>query len=300
MNRIHKKIRFPFVHKLYLCLGILILFGWYKNAFVPFQNHYYDFSHLILVFLYPLSAFLVGALFDYLFKNKMPFNNKLYGLLFSMIIPISTNIFLFLLVLTFLFFLNTLWISRKDLDLHLIAIGKILLVGLLLYFKNYHYTNLLEESHLFVYSYLDGLFGHIEGGLFTSSAFLIILSFVFFTFDYYYKKEIPFYSYGMYLLTLVVFSIYKSDMNFLLTHLFSSDILFLLVFLAPLSSFSPYSRKRTTMYSLLLGLLILPFSLLSNFYEGAYFALIVVNFLLIALNTVQLYRMRHKKLNLDL
>lgn len=288
MSRIHKRIRISLIQKLYLCFLFLILFGWYKNGLVPYLNHYYPVSHLFYILLFPISGFGIGALFDYLFKNKMPYNNKFYGLLFSLIIPIGTNIFLFLFVLTFLLFLNTLWISKKDLDFHFIVFGKLFLIAILLCLGHYNYANLLEESGLFVYSYLDGIFGYIKGGLFTSSAVLILISFLLLVFDTYYKKEIPFYSYGIYFLSLLFFSIYKGDMNFLLAHMFSSDVLFLLVFLAPLSSFSPYSKKRITLYSILVGFLILPFSLLTNFYEGAYLSLILANLLLIGLNFLQI------------
>ena len=277
VNRIHKNVRLSLENKLYICFGLFLLFGWYKNGLLPFLNHYYGFSHLFLLVLYPLSGFGIGALLDFLFKNNMPYNNKFYGVLFSLIIPISTNIFWYLLFITALLFLNTLWISKKDLDLHFIVLGKLLLVFFLVWMGQYSYANLLEQSHLFLYSYLDGLFGYSVGGLFTSSTFLIFLTFLFLVFDPYYKKEIPFYSYGVYFLSLLGFSIYKGDMNFLLSHMFSSDILFLLVFLAPHLPFSPYSRKRVTTYSLLLGIFILPFSLLTNFYEGAYLSLILVN-----------------------
>ncbi len=284
----HKNIRFSLLQKLYLAFFLFIAFGWYKNALVPYLNGYYSFSHLFYILLYPLSGLAIGALFDTLFKNKMPYDNKFYGLLFSLIVPISTNIFLFLLILTLLLFLNTLWISKKDLDLHFIVLGKLLLVAFLWGIGKYYYANLLEESHLFVYSYLDHLFGHIESGLFTSSAILILGSFLLLVFDPYYKKEIPFYGYGVYLLTLVLFSIYKGNMNFLLAHMFSPDVLFLLVILAPLSNFSPYSKKRIAIYSIFVGFLILPFSLLTNFYEGAYFSLILANLLLICLNSLQI------------
>lgn len=294
MNRLHKMTRFSLIQKLYGLLFLFVVYGWYKNGLIPYLNHYYTFSHLLLILLYPISGLGLGALFDYLFKNRCPFANKFYGLLFSIIIPISTNICLFLVTLVLLLFLNTFLISKKDWDLNFIVLGKLLLVLLLYFMKSYNYANLLEESHLFVYSYLDGIFGHNSSGLFTSNVFFSILSLMVLSFDVYYKKEIPFYSYGIYLLTLVCYSFFKSDMNFILSHMFSSTVLFVLVFIAPLSSFSPYSKKRIAFYSFLLGILILPFSLLINFYEGIYIALILVNFLLIFLNHLQISLIKRK------
>ena len=294
MNKLHKKMSLNLIQKLYIVFVLFVIFGWYKNAWVPYREHFYSFSHLLLVFLYPVIGFLMGALFDYLFKNRYSFNNKFYGFLFSLLIPISTNISIFILFLTVLLFFNTFLVSRKDWDLNFIVLGKLALVFLLARIGEYQYANLLEESGLFVYSYLDSIFGHNVSELFTSSVLLTFVAFFFFCFDLYYKKEIPFYSYGFYLLTLVVYAFWKSDMGFILTHLFSSSVCFALVIVAPLSSFSPYSKKRLAFYGILLGCLILPFSLLTNFQEGVYIAIIIVNLILIFLNTLQLHFIRSK------
>lgn len=292
MNKLHKMISVSLTGKLYFLFFLFISYGWYKNAWVPYANGYYAITHLFLVLLYPLCGLGIGALFDFAFKNKNPFNNKFYGLLFSLLIPISTNICIFLIVITILLFMNTFLISRKDWDLHFIVLGKLLLVGILYYLGKYNYANLLEESHLFVYSYMDGIFGNNVSGLFISSTFITILSLILLCFDTYYKKEIPLYSYGIYLVTLVFYGFWKSDMVFILNNMFSSTVLFVLVILAPLSSFSPYSKKRIFFYSVLLGLLILPFSLLTNFFEGVYISTLFVNFILIFLNGVQIHLIR--------
>lgn len=294
MNRIHKMIHFPLIKKFYLLFFFFVAYGWYKNGLLPYLEHYYSISHVFLILFYPICGYGIGVLFDFLFKNKYPFPNRFYGLLFSLIIPISTNICYFLFSLAILLFLNTFWISKKDSDLNFIVLGKLLLVLFLYSINSYFYANLLEESQMFVYSYLDGIFGHNESGLFTSCSFLSLISLGILSFDAYYKKEIPFYSYGVYLLTLVFYAFLKSDMNFILSHMFSSTILFVLVFIASLSSFSPYSKKRVAFYSILLGLTILPFSLLTNFFEGVYISLILVNFLLICLNRLQISLIKRK------
>lgn len=294
MNRLHKKISLSLLQKLYIVLFFFVLYGWYKNGLLPYFNHFYPLSHVFLLLLYPTCGWGIGALFDIVFKNKSSFNNKFYGFLFSLIIPISTNIYLFIITITFLLFLNTFLITKKDWDFNFIVFGKIILILILMAFHNYQYGNLLEESNLFVYSYLDSIFGNQVSGLFTSNVFLTIASFSILCFDLYYKKEIPFYGFSVYVLTLVLYSFYKSDMQFLLHYLFSSDVLFSLVFIAPLSSFSPYSNKRMVVYSIILGLTILPFSLLSNFHEGIYISLLLANSFILFLNVVQMHMIRMK------
>lgn len=294
MNRLHKMIRLSLVQKFYCLFGIFVVYGWYKNAFIPYMHHFYSFSYLILILLYPISGFLVGLLFDVAFQNHCPFPNRFYGLLFSLIVPISTNICFFLFFLVLLLAFNTFFINKKDKELNFIVLGKLILVLLLFLSHHYQYANLLEESHMFVYSYLDSIFGNNVSGLFTSNVFLILISYVLLFFDTYYKKEIPLYSYGVYLLTLVCYAILKSNMNLILSSMFSSSVLFAFAFIAPLSSFSPYSKKRTLFYSVLLGFGVLPFSLITNFYEGVYFALFLANISIIFLNGLQMRWIRSK------
>ena len=177
MNRLHKKISCSLQQKLYIFMILLLFYGWYKNGWIPYFQHFYSLSHLFLIFLYPLCGFGIGILFDVVFKNKNPFNNKFYGFLFSLFVPISTNIFIFILLVTFLLFLNTFLFDKKDWDFNFIVFGKLLLFFILLCMKSYEYTNLLEKSQLFVYTYIDGILGHQVSGLFTSNALLILFSF---------------------------------------------------------------------------------------------------------------------------
>lgn len=287
MSSLHKKINFPLTRKYALLFLFFFLFGWYKNGLLPVMEGFYPKTHLVFLLLYPTLGFFLGFLFDKLFRRDATYNNRFFGVLLSFILPISTPIYVFLVWCFLLLLFNTFFIQKKDWDFNFVVFGYLLLVGYLYFTHQYQYSNALEESHLFVYSYLDGVFGYNVGGLFTSSVFLILLSFLFLSFDYYYKKEIPFYSYGFYLLTLILYSFWKGDLRFILANMLSSTILFALVFLAPLSLFSPYTRKRKVLYSFFLGVFILPFSLYFSFFEGVYFSLILANFIVILLNGVQ-------------
>ena len=101
--------------------------------------------------------------------------------------------------------------------------------------------------------------------------------------NYYYKKEIPIYSYGLYFVSLIGYAIYKSDMTFFLEYFCNSQVVAALVFLAPLSLFSPYSSKRKSLYSFLIGGLILPLSIKFTFHEGVYLAILISNLCLLFL-----------------
>ena len=280
----HKSNRFPIIYKYYSFFIIFIAYGWYKNGLIPVLNGFYPKTHLFLILLYPLTGFLIGFLIDKIFKNNFLFSNRFYGLLFSLFIPISTNIYLFSLILTIFLLLNTFFFSKIDTEFNFFILTKIIFSFLLFKLNQYNYLNLLEQTNLYTYSFLDTLIGHQISAIFTSNVLLILIAFLIFFFDYYYKKEIPLYSYGLYFLSLLILAIIKNDMNFLLQNIFSSTILFALVFLAPFSLYSPKTSKNKLIYSIIIGLSILPFSLIFSFYEGIYLSLIFASFIQVCLN----------------
>ncbi len=283
MSRLHKMIKVSLGRKLEGVFLVLMLFGWYKNGILPYIHGYHSFSQVVLVFLYPILGMGLGKLFDVVFNNKKMFNYFFYGMLFSLFIPLSTPLWFYLLFLTGLFLFHFFVLEKKDLDLNFMILGKLLLVLGLILMENYYYSNALEMSNRFVYSFVDGLVGHQTSGLFISNVLLVFGSFIFLSFDAYYKKEIPIYSYGLYFVSLIGYAIYKSDMTFFLEYFCNSQVVAALVFLAPLSLFSPYSSKRKSLYSFLIGGLILPLSIKFTFHEGVYLAILISNLCLLFL-----------------
>ncbi len=281
VNRLHKIIKFPLIQKYYLIFVFLIGFGYYKNGFVPYLNNYNTFGQMLYVFILPIGCFLLGSLFDVFFKNKDLFNSKFYSLLFIMLIPLQSNFFLVLGILVLLLSIyNFLSLKKIDNKTNIIVLAKLLLVFFLILFKSYDYQNRLEISGLFQYSLLDSLIGYNVGCCYSTSVLILILGVIILLFDEYYKKEIPLYSYGFYLLTLFLYAFFKQDMKIILVNMFSSSILFGIIFVGTLSNFTPCTKKKKFLYSLILGFSILPFSLLVNFNEGVYISIVLANFIL--------------------
>lgn len=285
MSRLHKKINFSLIKKYYLAFFLLIGMGFYKNGILPNIYGYATLGQTFFLFLLPFLGLGIGYLFDSFFHNKNMFNSKFYSLLFTMILPIKINIFFYLLFLFLFLFLYNFWVQKNiDQNLNLIVVAKISLIVFLFFFTQYSYENGLEASGVFQYSFLDRILVHNTSGLFTSSIILLLVSLVLFCLDDYYKKEIPLYSYGFFMLTLFLYIILKHNMAFLLLHMLSSNVLFPLIFIAPLSMYSPYTKQGKWLYSFLLGILILPCSLFTNFYEGTYISILLANSILILLN----------------
>lgn len=284
MTRLHKIPKFSFIKKYYLLFFLFICYGIYKNGVLPFIEGYQNITETLRIFLFPLASFIIGTLFDFLGKNRELFNCKFYALLFSLLIPFQTNFWIYLLFLSIiLFFYLFIVVKKIDCVLNFIAWEKLILVLFLILFHSYNYQNPLENSGLFQYSFLDVLFGHQISGLFTSNVVLLLFSLFLLGIDAYYKKEIPLYSYGFYIISLVIYSIIKQDMGFILTHFFSSSVLFAFIFIATLSIASPYTKRKKFMYSFFIGSTTLIFSLMTNFYEGVYISIVFANLLFVCL-----------------
>lgn len=295
MSRLHKK-RISLTKKCYIIFVLLIVYGIYKNGFVPLLNGYGSFMQLLSYAFFPIISFLIGFFFDYIFKNKEVFNNKFYSLLFVMSIPISTNICLYVLFLIVLLFIYNCFFRKfiKD-KVNFIAVGKILLIVILGLFNMYTYKNALELSGLYQYSFIDTILGYNTSGIYISNTILLVVGAILLLFDEYYKKDVLIYSYCVYLISLVIYSFIKSDIVFFITNMFSSNILFALIFISTLSCYTPYKKNGKVIYGSLLGLIIIPISLLTNFYEGVYISIIFVNIVINCLEFV----FKNEKLQID-
>ncbi len=285
MSRLHKKISFSLKQKYYLMMLLLILYGYYKNGFLPFYKNYSSLSDMIIVFIIPILSYGIGWIFDKLYNNQEYFNSRFFSLLFSMIIPISINILFYIIFLNgLLLFYNYLLVHKKNSCFNFIAGAKTIIIFILSVFKNCNYENFLEKSGYFKYTFINNIMGHNISSLFTSSILLILIALILFESDEYYKKEIPLYSYGIYLITVLIYAFLHKNMTFILLNTLQSNILFALVFVAPFSNYSPYRRKEKFIYSVIIGISILPFSLVSNFHNGIYFSILLANLILLLLN----------------
>lgn len=280
MSRLHKKYSFGLDKKIYLSLFFLFLYGFYKNGILLAIHGYNSWLSIFKIILFPVFSYGIGFIFDKKAKKPNLFPNRLLALVFCCSIPTSTNLILYCGVL-FLFFLLLDYFKEIDkFKINKIVLFHLILVLVLLLFHSYSYMNALESSQEIQYSLVDALFGRNVSGLFHSNIVLLACSLLLFSFDSYYKKEIPILGYAFYCLTLVFYSIFKGDILLLLRPLLSGSVWFALIFVAPFLPFSPERKKDRILYSAIIGILILPFSLLFNFYEGVYISILFGNLLM--------------------
>jgi len=283
MNKDQPKLHFTknnlnFIHFL-IALIPLFIYGFYKNSILPFLNNDITFMASLRPWLFILLGGLVGYGSDFIFQKKSSSqsnitSNFLYSLLISMTIPWNMNIFLYLIllftILILFHFLKKIKISPLFFG---IAFFKLWNQGL-----NISYANASEIQNNIVYSMLDIFFGRNIGGIFETSIFWCMVSFLYLSFNFYYKKEIPLYIIGSYIALTLGFELITPSGDFLKCIL-NSSLFFGSIFIASETKYSPYLEKSKTAYGILIG--VLSFFLIRYYNEqsGFYVAVLVISLL---------------------
>ena len=144
--------------KFFISLLPLILYGFYKNGILLYLNGAINFLSIFKPLLFPLLGFSSGLLINYITKKKIYINElSLYGLLIGMIVPLSTNILLFLIILLILLYIST--ILEKKVKVNTVCLIKIAIILLSLIFNCYEYGNINELNTVYDLYLRDILFG---------------------------------------------------------------------------------------------------------------------------------------------
>ena len=264
----------------------LILYGIYKNGFILYQKEYLSLFQLLLLIIMPIGSFCVGLLVEYLFniqkKGKIFTINSflpLYGLIINCIINPSINIFLFWGILFVLLILIKKLSTVKIISINYIVVVKIVIILILIILGKNTYNNLYENHASLAFGLTDIIFGRSTGGLFSTNIFLILVALIYLSFAKFYKKEIPFYLLGTYiLLTLVITIIEKDNINIFL-NISNSMVFFGAVFVAPEMISSPYTKKGRKLYGILVGILTVIFIKFIDSTDGVFVAILIGGFL---------------------
>ena len=247
MNRIpylhYEKDQNSLIKAYYIALIPLLLFGFYKNGVMLYQNDYISFGDLLIpLYFYFISA-VVGFLVAYITKEDKS-QIILYALLISCSISVNTNLFLYP-VLLFVGLFISIYLAHKW-RIHAVSLTRIILI-LALFLGTYSYLNVSEKIGAFNYDLWDLFFGYGSGGIATTS-FLFFLLFLF-TKDAYYLESI-----------------------------LNGTVYFGFVFIATDFYVTPSSKKGMIIYGLLIGILSALLGIFLPFYEISYISIFLISF----------------------
>lgn len=318
-NSTHKMM-----NNLIIALIPIILFTFYKNGIVLYQNNKTDlfgmFYPLIFILIGTLSSFLIETLYAYIFLKKRKKELKDYiknsfslipGLFVSLVLPLNTPIE----ILVFGCFIAT-------------VIGKMLyggfgknifnpaLIGCLFvvstyssiiglnggYINKYELDTIGSATPLTNVKLVDGIgsydtlvkpfgslkdffFGMIPGSTGETCSFLIVLAFIYLVYKRVIKWKIPvIYVSTVFIMTYIIGSINGLGLWYPLFNILSGGLLFGAVFMATDPVTSPTTSVGEVIYALFLGILTVTFRYLTKAPEGVLTSILTMNMFVMLLD----------------
>lgn len=256
MNRIpvlhYFKDKSSLINSYFIALVPLIIFGFYKNGILLYQNDLIDFkSVLIPVYFYGISiviAFIVAKIMKISVKE-----NILMSLILVSTISINTNMFIYPILLFVSLFIVQYIYNKSKLKFNVLAMTRILLIFSLL-INSYSYLNIGEKLDKFNYDLFDTFLGFASGGIASTSIIILIISFIILSFNRFYKRIIPIMAILTFCTGSLVITFLMKDMSYL-NILLSGTIYFSFIFIGADIELSPSTKKGMAIYGALIGLL---------------------------------------------
>ena len=288
-----------------LALLPLLIYGFYKNAIVVYNRGLIDFTDVIIQILIIILTVAISFVSDFIYckirkKDTKEYLQKSFSLVFSLIlllsIPPNVNKLIYIFSLVILNILSKI-IPYNKFSINIVAITKIILILGVFFTNGINYANIYEQTKNISYTLYNSFFGKTIGGYGSTSIFLILLAYIYLCTKIHYKKEIPIYSiFSFTIFGTLYLAISKNNPINIINILITSNIIFVLVFIASIPFYSPVSKEGTIIYSILNGVLSFLFMKAINIYEGAFIAIIVTSSLSKIIDIVVLkIRSRHLK-----
>ena len=266
---IHKSNITNFLLKLMLCLLIpFIFFGIYKSGYRVYHNGYGNVFTIIKPLLYVLIAIIISFIKAKVFKKKFISYDLLSNILISLVIIPESNFFLATGLMLLVNIINYF------LKINSISLYMVILIIISMISKNYSYLNIFESSINHVYVLGDYLLGLGYGGISNTLLLMSLISLITLLCIKEYKKEIPITSFITYYLLLLIKLIFTHDLTS--SFFINNNLIFAFVFIAPLSIYTPYSKKGCYIYGVLLGLITFAFSFL-DLDLGVYLSILLLS-----------------------
>lgn len=231
---------------IYLLIPFFLL-SFYKNGIQLYRHHLVS---IVMVFkpLFLLGISIFASLLFSIIKRK-PFVSYLLltNILISLVTMPNTNIIMYLVTIivinAILCFIN----------FNAIALFMIILFIFSIFLKDYTFLNAFEKSVEHNYSFINYLFGQGPGGIGNTFFLFSIISLLVLCFRFSYKKHIPLTTFSIYYILLIIYSFITGDID--LNLYMNNNLVFGVIFIAPLTMISPYTKGGCYIYGTLLGLL---------------------------------------------
>ena len=262
-------------------LTLLILFGFYKNGIFLYTKKYITFIQMfrpLLIVLMSIAGAVIGSFIcerrkykkinlDYFDTLKQTI---IESAILACMLPINTSpLILFVITLVAYIPNNKISISRVALLFLIIsALNRLLGINI--------YENAYELSTELNYNRLDLFIGLGSGGIASTNVFLILLSLTFLSLNKLYKKDIAIFSIITFTLLTLGIAIITNNYTGIFKMLFSYNIMFALVFVAPNTISSCYTIKGQILSSIIIGILTV---ILSYYipYEAVFVAVLFIS-----------------------
>lgn len=256
----------------FIALIPLLLFSFYKNGILLYQNKLISFIDMFIPLYFYIISVLVGFLVAHLNKSDKR-EYVLYALILACTISINTNMLLYPIVLFVSLFIASFLQKKKEFNL--LASTRILLI-LALLLNSYSYMNVAEKIEAFNYNYLDIFIGYGVGGIASNSLFCCFIAFLILSFNKFYKKVIPIASsFSAFIVFILLFFITKNEIY--LENLLNGSLYFAFVFVGTDLYVSPYTKMGKIIYGLVIGLFTALLSILVPIYEAPYLVILLVS-----------------------
>ena len=270
----YNKDKNSLVKAYYLALIPLLLFGFYKNGILLYQNGLISFIDMLIpIYFYFISA-IVGFLVAWLSKDSK-IEYILYGLILACTISVNTNMLLYPILLFVSLFIASYLKNKKEFNI--LAFTRLLLI-LALLLNSYSYLNVAEKINAFNYNYFDMFIGYCAGGIASNSFLFVIIGFIILSFHKFYKRWIPLM--GSLVFIFILFLIFLITKNSIyLEGILNGSAYFAFVFVGADLYNTPSTKRGMIIYGAMIGFLTAILSLLLPIYEAPYISILVFSFL---------------------
>lgn len=271
-------------------LLVLAFYGAYKNGFAYYFQGLLSFADSMKLLLFPLIGLLGAFFYGVILSKKLQFSLEyaIEGVLLALFMPVRFPIWCFVVLVILYFGLKNLW-QKKLSTISLLCFIKVLSMVLSEFVFSIDYQNVIETSYPYLYGITDAFFGRGVGAYGTTSIFLILVCYAVFCSDYYYKRELPIYILGSFLLLETAYVLFVTHENLLLA-LLNSHIFFVSIVLAPMKNHSPAESKYLLIFGLFVGIGSFLLNAFFDFSDGIYIVLLFAQILwTLALNFQKLY-----------